>query len=129
MKASEAVIIGSAITRQIKGALTDGNNGRCALGAMCEAAGIDMTGWAFGHPYSALTHRFPVMAESFLHPVWGTFGPLYQIVYNLNDSHGWTRERIAAYVRECEDNSENAKMTEAARLAEKREAPCQTAAT
>ena len=121
MKASDALIIGSAITTQIRGTLTDGKDGRCALGAMCEAAGIDMVGWAFGNPYSAILHRFPIMSQSFSHPVWGTSASLYQIVYNLNDAHNWSRERIAAFMRDCERISES--------IPEAAEEPCQTAAT
>src|SRR5260221_6649525 len=40
MRLSTAVRIGSMTTRQIKGALYDGHNGRCAIGAAYAAAGL-----------------------------------------------------------------------------------------
>ena len=109
MKLSEAILLGSIETEQAFGRLHDWRGGTCAYGAALTAAGclcIDKT-MAFG------TFVPKVMA---LPIVWKwafikryecpdchkSDGVALSVITHLNDTHFWTRPRIAEWVAQQE---------------------------
>src|SRR5258707_1061509 len=81
MRLSTAVRIGSMTTRQIKGALYDGHNGRCAIGAAYAAAGLS---FPQGVPWD--DHCMAAFNVSY---------DVVSMVWRLNDYYDVTREEIA----------------------------------
>lgn len=110
MKLSAAIRIGSMTTKQITHEMTDGGNGRCALGAAMDACGKDIP----GNTYSPVWLReFPILANKVIHPVTGRsrsdFGTPWTVMYVvaiLNDLYGWSREQIADWVESIEAGTE-----------------------
>lgn len=97
MKLSEAIVLGSTLSKQ---AFTGGFGRfgiRCALGAAADAAGI---------PTGDLSLKWPMLAlGSFACPICMRQlyrGPLFGIIAHLNDYHKWTREQIAYWVATIE---------------------------
>jgi hypothetical protein len=105
MKLSAAIRIGSMTTKQIKGNYSDGGNGRCALGAALDAAGIRVDNSVFiGR---RLIEVFPIVIKPVKSPVGSNiFQELGPNVSTLNDDWGWSRERIADWVEEQENAME-----------------------
>ena len=76
----------------------------CALGAAYEAVGHETIG---GHP--VLEHRVLVpedwrrlLSGRVACPQCGAQGVVFSVVTHLNDTHRWTREHTAAWVRHLE---------------------------
>lgn len=101
MRFSEAIRLGALLGPQIHGSLLDeSNQGTCALGSAALALGIMGKGWP--EPLGEFLDTFqrcPV-CEPTLH------GWLRNIIAHLNDSHNWTRERIAGFVQSIEAQRE-----------------------
>ncbi len=105
MKLSEAIRLGAMMKPQGTGYLhsLDGLKS-CALGAACDAVGIPISKYFDQHieAFSAATRRWPFMNWAFVHPVTETPKAVAQIIWDLNDHHHWTRERIADWVSTVE---------------------------
>lgn len=104
MKLSEAIRLGAMLKPQAFN--SSGREGSCALRAAADASGLqdDLHSLL---AYEGLKRRYPVL----LRPVpacpvcwcWGTEDAhVLDIVWHLNDSHRWTRERIADWVATVE---------------------------
>lgn len=65
----------------------------CAVGAACVGAGVTLS-------FPAAELRFPVLTRRVKHPVQEVTSELISILVSLNDSHGWTRERIADWLEQ-----------------------------
>jgi hypothetical protein len=102
MKLSAAIRIGSMTTKQITGVMHDGGNGRCAMGAAGDAAGLKI----YGNIYYALDLAFPILMRHFIvpNPTWAQ--NLGGMITYLNDRCGWTREQIADWVETIEAQEE-----------------------
>lgn len=113
MKLSTAIRIGSMTTRQIKGIWDDGDNGRCALGAACDAVNyrtVHMGRMSYLLD-SNIAELFPILS----HDVYITSSigiltlgmmSLGWYITRLNDSYGISREKIADYVESIENELE-----------------------
>lgn len=101
MKLADAIRLGGMATKQGYGVASFlDDNTPCALGAVRLAAGIEATndlGAAM-----ALRSRFPILSSSHRCPACGAVEPLFTLIWSLNDSHKWTRERIADFVETIE---------------------------
>lgn len=94
MKLSEAILLGSTLRPQCRGELFR-NGGSCAFGAAAEALGQQDIDSRALWPWLDLPLTCPVCGE--------TEGIGAAIVSShLNDSHFWTRERIAEWVATVE---------------------------
>jgi len=102
---SDAILLGSTFRGQSRSDLYA--NGRtCAIGAAAEAIGIDIVENADNN-YKVeieLEKRFPIMDEdirlSCPSPLCYEHAcSIHDMVVHLNDSHHWTRERIAAFLK------------------------------
>ena len=107
MKLSTAIRIGSMTTKQIKGAVNDGGNGRCAIGAAIDATGNEpgCTAW-----HSQITTFFPLAGLEVKMPPHECslctecrYVPVFHVLYHLNDTANWTREAIADWVESVEN--------------------------
>ncbi len=105
MKLSTAIRIGSMTTRQIRVQLTDGNNGRCALGAAMDASGIPIYDEANTGNYYALKERYPILRTHI------AGGCLFEWIYRANDSLGLSRDEIADFVEQVENEHDGYLMT------------------
>lgn len=102
MKLSEAIRLGAMLKPQAHLGFFDGQ-GTCAIGAANDA---------IGHLNDLLLGRFvefkewPVFNMPVTDPVtqWPT--RLWDAVVTLNDTHRWTRERIAAWVEGIESQQD-----------------------
>lgn len=105
MRLSEAIRLGAMLKPQGFGNYTDQFGGTCAIGAACEAAGID-------------AHSSPDVARyeiAYVRPIDGACpecgvarftGIGGNLIVHLNDTHRWTRERIADHVATIEAQHE-----------------------
>lgn len=59
-----------------------------------------------GQNLSSLSKQLPGVNEHVKHPVDGTIGTLWYIIQNLNDSHKWTRNRIADWIETLDIDTE-----------------------
>jgi hypothetical protein len=87
-----------------KGGLMDGP-GRCALAAASDAIGIAPYILEDGQSYVnywRLEALFPVLDEQAVHPVDGTSRSVIMTIWSLNDTHGWSRPRIANWLEGVE---------------------------
>lgn len=89
MRLSAAIRIGSMTTKQIRGSATDGNNGRCAIGAAIDACGVTV------HPEH--------WAGQFIN-LFPDYGFLTMEIAAINDTGQMTREEIADWVEVIENN-------------------------
>lgn len=109
MRLSEAIRLGAMLKPQGHGELV--HHGRtCALGAALDAVG------ALCSDYDAVGIRFPITrqvrlglcpapgCENYAHG----HATVMETVFYLNDSHDWTRERIADWVETLEGPQEAA---------------------
>lgn len=102
MRLSEAMRLGAMLRPQITGRLLS-RWGSCALGAARQAAGVP-TRETVSHPWvwthTTLSHcpacRFSTGYQDFVE----------QLIKHLNDTHRWTRERIADWVESIEPQPE-----------------------
>lgn len=107
MKLSQAIRLGSKLTKQIQGDLYNKEvNGTCALGAAWVAIkGININ--ADINTYLFLQEVFPILNYSFFNPEESRVYDLQTIIFELNDRYEWTREEIADFVEECEKDVES----------------------
>lgn len=101
MKLSEAIRLGSMLRPQAVRALI-APWGSCAWGAAFEAIGAKN-----GHEAvrMAIEKRFPwenLASRLVTCPVLGTPRKLCDVIVELNNRHGWTREQIADWVETFE---------------------------
>lgn len=102
MKLSEAMRLGAMLRPQFKGGSTDGK-GTCALAAAADALGIRYAGIT---PYDYLEGLYPSLLREIQHPISRGYRPLEECIWTLNDSFGWSRERIADWVATIEAQQE-----------------------
>lgn len=104
MKLSEAIRLGAMLRPQAFGTEFDGK-GTCAFGAALEACGV---------PAQQLTSRSLPAEWRWVNSASGTCPECAGVVpvvssvisMHLNDTHGWTRERIADWVATIEPQDE-----------------------
>lgn len=94
MTLSDAIRLGSLLHPQGFHELQGPDGRTCALGAACEALGIDMRNTA--HALAELGTVYPVLYQMF----W--WGDLREHIVARNDTFGWTRDAIAAWVESLE---------------------------
>ena len=99
MRLSEAIMLGSTLSKQGFGVIVDADGNRCAYGAALQAVGKSIpqlfTSWPWlnGGPMDC--------------PECGQSTAKYAVVStHLNDKHKWTRERIAEWVATVEPAEE-----------------------
>jgi len=117
MLLSQAMRSGARMHPQFRGGyggyLADGTRATCAFAAAVEAAGLPL-----GPPYGSVRplrgtapaaysvevpeEEWAVLFFSVPCPECGEVKQVQYIVPNLNDDHGWTRERIADWVESIE---------------------------
>lgn len=102
IRPSEAIRLGTITApTPIRGRLFDGHGGACALGAMAIGLGLAQTdgGGAGGvsddEVMEALGRALPPQLP---HPERYAIGPTVAVVASLNDSCGWSRQRIADWL-------------------------------
>ena len=80
----------------------------CALQAALEAVGKRVIHDTYGITnYALLETLWPLLVRPAVNPVDGEGNPsLLVVIYRLNDSHHWTRERIAAFVEHIEQQAQ-----------------------
>lgn len=95
---SEAIRIGSRLSRQCRGNYDDGNGGTCALGSAGWAAGLsgsELNLWEMGK-------AFPILKKQVMCPVYERKQSLDVSIVVLNDLCHWTRDQIADWVESIE---------------------------
>lgn len=103
MKLSEAIRLGAMMKPQCSdGAMvSDDGTAVCAIGAGALAVGIAVANAP--ECYHAVRERFPVLGAAATHPLQGNEPRTVEgVIWNLNDSSGWTREQIADWVETVE---------------------------
>ena len=97
MKLSEAILLGAMMSPQTFRALFR-DDGTCALGAALLAVGP-----ASEPALRSVFKRWPwAMTVSADCPGCGHSCPVFGVITHLNDTHRWTRERIAGWVASIE---------------------------
>ena len=112
MKLSEMMILGAMMSPQTRGQLAN-DKGTCGLGAVVEASGLldkwkaiaalpqsEQLGKWDDFWSSVPFYRF--MQSIYIHPITGERRTVNSIIISLNDSHKWTRERIAQWIATIE---------------------------
>jgi len=89
MKLSEAITLGAMLTPQAVGHFIDARGGRCAWASAIDATGRGQKGWSW-------TKRTVNC------PDCGITNPAVIIVIHLNDTHRWSRHRIAEWISTIE---------------------------
>lgn len=112
MKLSEAIRLGAMLKPQGFGHID--NDGTCALGAAYDALGkLNDKGFY----YEQLMTVFPILriADRVACPVCHQPRGMFQLatIPHLNDDHLWTRERIADWVEQIEQQQEQQTTAEA----------------
>lgn len=109
MKLSEAIRLGAMLSQQgFNGYMQDGGS-RCALAAASDAAGVPAyeSAWGIAYVnYAKLTERFPLLTQTAKHPVSRVEHTVQDVIFILNDTDKWTRERIADWVAILEPQPE-----------------------
>lgn len=106
MKLSEAILLGSTMSKQIFGHSSNSSDGRCALNAATDAAGVDYFDIDSVWPWQE-TLRLPCPECGEDRTAGGV--PLYVghiIAMHLNDQHRWPLAKIAEWVRSIEPRDE-----------------------
>ena len=106
MKLSEAILLGSLETEQTFGRLHVGHNKTCAYGAALTAVGflcIDRTG-VFATKVMALpiAWKWAFIKRYECPDCHKSDGVALSVITHLNDTHLWTRPRIAEWVAQQE---------------------------
>ena len=102
MKASEALLLGSLVTKQGFGADSPASSTPCALGTIGMALGLKFTNLSI---YSKLETVFPWMRkmDSMLCPHCGIREVhVMSMIYHLNDHHKMPRNEIAKWIASVE---------------------------
>lgn len=111
MKLSEAIRLGAMLKPQAHGRI-DAVTSSCALGAAADALGMKPT----IKRYVWLSRQYQFLLEpahcSRCHALF--VDCVMDMIYHLNDSHGWTRERIADWVETLEAAQEREPSTSVA---------------
>jgi hypothetical protein len=101
---SDAIRLGSLLSDPgITGEMFEGGD-RCALGAACDAVGLPPMRvirrgreWS-GVPYTVLEESYPILKHGVRHPLREERVRMTDVIWELNDSCGWTRWQIAQWV-------------------------------
>lgn len=107
MELSEAIRLGAMLKPQGSGGINDGRTA-CALRAAADAVGIcDVSGIDFRPTldYAAIADRWPwVKGLDLKCPECGShhYQNALDTIWILNDTHKWTRERIADWIETIE---------------------------
>ena len=110
MKLSEAMRLGATLGPHIRGRLFGDGGGTCAMGGALKAMGFLSHDFCFYIRYNKFlpTTIWPWIIEKRTCPHCGE--PLETraiITVHLNDTHEWSREKIADWVEEVEPVSES----------------------
>jgi hypothetical protein len=112
MRLSEAIRLGAMMKPQAFGVLVDDDNGgTCALGAAYDAVGIKFDASGIPNGYLGeldLWLRRIVELQAATCPACGVNTPAIGLIPHLNDTHRWTRQRIAEFVELYEPIPESA---------------------
>ncbi len=101
MKLSDAIRLGAMLKPQGFNGIADGPTS-CALTAAAEAVGVKAR-MALHPDYHVLMDRFPVLRQPGSCPLCdGAFIRVMDVVWDLNDTHRWTRDQIADWVATVE---------------------------
>lgn len=111
MKLSEAILKGCNLSTQIKFLYNNDNGGTCALGAAILGANLNHKA-GFYDFVEMLNKAFPILIETTKHPVEKTPYSVHYAIVNLNDMHGWSRERIATWLANEVEEKESVKNIE-----------------
>lgn len=107
MKLSEAIRLGAMLKKQVVG--SDGTHGSCALRAATDALGLHDSVRSGLLDYSGLIERFSELLQHVHCPGCAALeDQLIVTIFHLNDSHRWTREKIADFVETVERSLEDA---------------------
>ena len=109
MKLSEAILLGSTMAPQGVGGY-ERNGKTCALGAAGQAVGLH--GYEIGSVW-LWSREGSVPCPVCRHDAW----PI-SVIAHLNDTHTWTRERIAEWVAKIEPKEETAEQVNEPELVE-----------
>jgi hypothetical protein len=103
MKLSEAIRLGSMLKPQLTNALFISGGKSCALGAALDAIGQKVRDF---DGFGAVEAAFPICLIRIKHPNEPRTYDLDEVIADLNDNHGWTREQIADWVEAIEHAQE-----------------------
>lgn len=101
MKLSEAMRTGASLAPKGEGQLVDSKGATCAIGAAYHGATgmLPNIDWWTTDAYPAIEAATGVRFDTEgRHPKTRKVNELGDIIWDLNDTHGWTRERIAAWL-------------------------------
>lgn len=102
MRLSEAIRLGAMLKPQAFNSRA--RDASCTLRAATEALGIPDHVFSDSTVlnYAALEDRYPFLVTATTHPVDGSLARATAVIWNLNDTHQWTREQIADWVESIE---------------------------
>src|SRR5262245_4531579 len=104
MRLSEAIRLGAMATRHGSGSRSIvSDDAPCALGAARLAAGIQCE---VNGAFALLVDRWPVLWTKAKHPEWGHEIEVINVIWKLNDLCKWTREQIADWVEQIEQQED-----------------------
>ena len=98
MKISKAIYEGCKRGPQLKQQFFDDKGGTCVVGALIVGSGLDHV-----HNYdvySTIIKNFPELGKIYKNPESGNEESLFHLMVILNDSYGWSRERIAKWIEQ-----------------------------
>lgn len=107
MKLSEAILLGSTLRPQCRFEAFSRRGGSCAFGAALEAMGTTRD--------TAITEFWPWLnGKTLVCPACAVTEVVGAAIISshLNDSHGWSRERIAEWVATVEPTESEPQVTE-----------------
>lgn len=96
--------IGSMTTKHIRFLMSDGRDGRCAIGACLDAVNIKILNRF--EDIRMAEARFPILNALVVHPDGPYRVSLEQVIFYLNDGGNKTREEIADYIETIENEEE-----------------------
>lgn len=109
MQLSEAIRLGAVLGKQMIGKFNDGDDNTCAVGAAGLAIGLKYNPMQY---VTEIREAFPLLKQSVQNPVKCddvSCGRPHRIlnsvgatIIHLNDSHNWSREKIADWVQSVE---------------------------
>lgn len=108
LKLSDAIRLGSMLRPQCFGLMFK-NGGSCAIGAACEAVGLSSEdGMESFWDNNVQPFKCPMYADYsnvLSDHCMGSRNTINQMIVHLNDTHHWTRERIADWVSTVEPSA------------------------
>ena len=105
MKLAEAIRLGAMSLPQAKGGMYS-KGAACAIGAALYAVGRLIERAGDEGNYDAAYQQWPILTRDFINPATGEDEELLWIIASLNDSYGWSRERIADWVETIDRRAE-----------------------